>query len=303
MTAVTQDTLTTRRGYSIWRDKAGVAGVILVLGLVILAVFSHSLAPFDPGAIDLAARLTPPFWYEGGALSHPLGTDQLGRDVLSRIIFGSRVSLVAGLSVTLVAGAFGTFVGLVSGFVGGRTDTILMRWVDMHIAFPGLLLTLVILAVIGPSLATVVIALSVNGWMVYARLVRGVVLIARELPYVEAAEVVGCRPQRIIFRHILPNLAAPILTLAVLEFARIILAEAALSFLGVGIQPPDTSWGLDVAAGRNYLFTAWWLVTFPGLAITLTVLGINFLASWLRVVADPHEGEKRFARSVMSREG
>jgi len=285
-----------------WRDQAAVIGLGLLALLVATAILAPELAPFDPTAISIRERLRPPVWLDGGSWRHPFGTDHLGRDVLSRVIFGTRVSLIAGVSVVAIAGVFGTVVGLVAGFVGGRFDALVMRWVEVHVAFPGLLLALLIIAVLDPSLLTVIIALSINGWMVFARLVRNIVLSTRALPYVEAAEVIGCRPPRVIFRHILPNLAAPVMTLAVLEFARVVLAEAALSFLGVGIQPPATSWGLDVAGGRNYLFNAWWLVTFPGLAITFTVLGVNFLASWLRVVFDPHEGEKRFARSVANRE-
>ena len=290
------------RKYAWWRDYAAVIGIGVVLLLVLLAVFAPYIAPHDPVIPALRLRLRPPVWMEGGSWTYVLGTDHLGRDILSRIIYGSRVSLIAGVAVVAIAGTFGTVIGLVSGFVGGRIDTLMMRWVDVHIAFPGLLISLLIIAVLKPSLGTVIIALSINGWMVFARLVRSIVLSARQLPYVEAAEVIGCKPARTIFRHILPNLAAPLLTLAVLEFARIVLAEAALSFLGVGIQPPATSWGLDVASGRNYLFNAWWVVTLPGLAITITVLGVNFLAGWLRVVVDPYEGEKRFARAVANRE-
>jgi peptide/nickel transport system permease protein len=285
-----------------WRDTAAVIGIGVVLLLVLLAILAPYVAPHDPVLPSLRTRLRPPVWLEGGSWRHVFGTDHLGRDILSRIIYGSRASLIAGVAVVAIAGSFGTVIGLVSGFRGGRVDTLMMRWVDVHIAFPGLLISLLIIAVLKPSLVTVVIALSINGWMVFARLVRSIVLSARQLPYVEAAEVIGCRPSRTIFRHILPNLAAPLMTLAVLEFARIVLAEAALSFLGVGIQPPATSWGLDVSSGRNYLFNAWWVVTFPGLAITITVLGINFLAGWLRVVVDPYEGEKRFARAVANRE-
>jgi peptide/nickel transport system permease protein len=240
----------------------------------------------------------PPFWLDGGSLSYPLGTDALGRDILSRVIFGSRTSLLIGVSVVLVAGAFGTLIGLWAGYKGGRTDSVLMRIVDTQVSFPGLLIALLILAVIGASAQTVIIALSINGWMVYARLVRGLMLSLRESLYVEAAEVIGCKPRRVIFRHMLPNLSSPLLTLGILEFARIILAEAGLSFLGFGIQPPATSWGLDVSFGRDYMFAAWWLVAFPGMAISVTVLGVNLLASWLRIIADPQERDKRFARGV-----
>jgi peptide/nickel transport system permease protein len=191
-------------------------------------------------------------------------------------------------------------LGLLAGYHGGRTDSFIMRWIDTQVAFPGLLIALIILAVIGPSLPTVILVLSLNGWMVYGRMTRGLVLSVRQTAYVEAAEMVGCSAARVIFRHILPNLTSPLLTLGILEFARIVLAEAALSFLGMGIQPPAISWGLDVASGKNYMFRAWWLVTFPGIAISITVLAINLVASWLRLISDPQEREKQFARQMRS---
>lgn len=295
--------MTTRMAGAIgelWQDKAGFFGLLVMLTLVLVAVFAPFLAPHDPAAQSLADRLVPPFWMEDGNMDHPLGTDNLGRDILSRIIYGSRVSLAVGVGVVLIAGTVGTVLGLLAGYKSGKTDTVIMRWLDTQIAFPGLLLYLVILSVIRPSLTVLIIVLPINAWMVYAMLVRGVVLSVKETPYVEAAEIVGARARRIIFRHILPNLTAPLLTLAVLEFASAILAEAALSFLGLGIQPPAVSWGLDVAIGRDYVFNAWWLVTFPGLAIAITVLGANLFASWLRIVADPHEREKRFAAGIQT---
>ncbi len=287
----------------LWSDKVGLFGLAIVVGLVAVALLAPLIAPHDPTRGALQDRLKPPFWYAEGDASHLLGTDEQGRDILSRIIYGTRVSVLVGASVVLLAGTFGTLLGLVSGYRGGRWDAVIMRVVDTQVAFPGLLLALIILAVINPSAKTVIVVLALNGWMVYARMTRGVVLSVRETAYVDAAEIVGCRPGRVVFRHILPNLASPLSTLAVLEFARIILAEAALSFLGLGIQPPQASWGLMVAQGSNYLFSAWWLVTFPGLTIALTVLGINLLASWLRVAADPREREKRFAQSAAHQTG
>ncbi len=280
------------------RDKAGFFGVILITLLILMALFAPFIAPHDPAEQDLTARLVPPFWYEKGSMEHIFGTDHLGRDVLSRAIHGSRVSLWVGTSVVLIAGGFGVVMGLLAGYLGGRIDAFIMRWIDTQVAFPGLLLALIILSVIGPSLTTVVIVLALNGWMVYGRLTRSSVLSVRQSPYVEAAEIVGCRWPRVVFRHILPNLTSPLLTLAILEFARIVLAEAALSFLGLGIQPPATSWGLDVAVGKNYMFMAWWLVTIPGTAIAITVLAINLVASWLRLISDPQEREKQFARHM-----
>jgi peptide/nickel transport system permease protein len=285
-------------GRELWRDKPGFVGFVLVLLLVAVALLAPFLAPHDPGAVNLRARLVPPFWAERGRLDFPLGTDHLGRCVLSRVIWGAQVSMAVGAAVVALAGSFGVAVGVIAGYLGGRTDAIAMRLVDIQVAFPGLLLALVILAVVGPSVTTVIMVLALNGWMVFARLARAVVLSVRETPYVEAAEIIGAKPARVIVRHILPNLASPMLTLFVLEFARVVLAEAALSFLGVGVQPPATSWGLDVANGKNYIFNAWWLVTFPGLAIALTVLGVNLFASWLRLIADPFEREKMHARGA-----
>ncbi len=285
-------------GRELLNDKAGLFGFVVIVTLVFVAVFASVLAPYDPGSQNLIDRLLPPFWSDGGSWAHVLGTDNLGRDVLSRLIFGSRISLLVPLLVAVFAGGFGVTMGLVSAYKGGRTDSIIMRIVDTQVSFPGLLLALTILAVISPSTGAVILVLSINGWMVYARFTRGLVLSVRETQYVEAAEIVGCPPRRVIVRHILPNLTAPLLTLVVLEFAHIMLAEAALSFLGMGIQPPAISWGLDVAIGRDFLFSAPWLVAIPGLAIAVSVLGMNLFASWLRVAADPQERDKRFAASA-----
>jgi len=282
----------------LWRDKAGFTGIVMVVALILMAVAAPLIAPYSPTTQDLRARLAPPAWEDNGSWKHILGTDHLGRDVLSRVIHGSRVSLTVGAAVVLIAGTFGVVLGLIAGYRGGRTDSFIMRWIDTQVAFPGLLIALIILAVIGPSMLTVVLVLSLNGWMVYGRLTRGAALSVRQAAYVEAAEMVGCSSVRVVFRHILPNLTSPLLTLAILEFARIVLAEAALSFLGMGIQPPATSWGLDVATGKNYMFRAWWLVTFPGVAISITVLAINLVASWMRLISDPQEREKQFARQM-----
>jgi peptide/nickel transport system permease protein len=285
-------------GRELWSDRVSFIGFLILLALVLTAVFAPLVAPFDPTAQSLRARLLPPFWLPRGTVAHLLGTDYLGRDVLSRLIYGSRASLGIGVSVVALAGSFGVVMGLVAGYLGGRTDSVIMRVIDTQIAFPGLLLALIILATIGPTPATVIVVLALNGWMVYARMTRGIVLSLRQMPFVEAAEMIGCRPRRVVFRHLLPNLTSPLLTLMMLEFARVVLAEASLSFLGLGVQPPASSWGLDVATGKAYIFNAWWLATFPGFAIALTVLAINLVASWARVTSDPQEREKRFARQL-----
>lgn len=283
------------------RQRGWILAVSLLLLLAAVAVVLPWLAPYDPAAIKLSARLRPPVWEARGTWSNVLGTDNLGRDVLSRILHGARLSILIGAAVVAVSATFGVLVGLVAGFAGGRVDAALMRWVDVHVAFPGLLLSLVILVILGPGPGTVILALALNGWMVYARQIRSVVLSVRQLPYIESAEMAGARAGRILLRHILPNLAAPLITLMVLEFARVVLAEAALSFLGVGVQPPAVSWGLDVANGRNYLTSAWWLATFPGLSIALTVLIVNVAASRLRLALDPREREKDFARRLIAK--
>ena len=285
----------------LWGDRPAVIGLAVIILIILAAVGAPWVAPHDPAAQSVLARLKPPSWMEGGLPEHLLGTDALGRDVLSRLIWGARVTLLIGAVTCFFAAALGIIVGLTAGFLGGRVDNILMRLVEVQVTFPGILLILLIVGVLGAGTLTLILVLAVTNWMVYARLVRGTVMSTRQLPYVEAAEVVGCRPARVIFRHILPNLVSPLLTLAILEFTNIVLAEAAVSFLGFGVQPPQTSWGLDVATGRDYLFIAWWLVTFPGLAIVATVLSINLFANWLRETTDPEVRERRFARREAAR--
>ncbi|WP_367716559.1 ABC transporter permease [Nitratireductor sp. GISD-1A_MAKvit] len=287
----------------LWRDKTGLVSFVVLTAIIAMAVFAPLIAPHDPAAQSIAHRLTPPVWLERGVWAHPLGTDHLGRDVLSRIIWGARLTLLIGACVVLFGGALGTTVGLWAGYRGGRTDNILMRIVDIQVSFPGILLILLIVSVMGASVLTIIVVLSLTNWMVFARFVRGTVASLRQSAYVEAAEIVGCHPARILFRHILPNLITPLLVLSILEFTNIVLAEAAISFLGLGIQPPATSWGLDIASGRDYIFIAWWLVTFPGLCIVGLVLSLNMFSNWVRVTTDPQEREKRFARSQAARRG
>jgi peptide/nickel transport system permease protein len=276
----------------LWRDKAAFLSVVFLLLLVGAAIFAPLIAPHDPTHQSLVDRLRPPAWQGGGDWSTPLGTDGLGRDVLSRLIYGSRSSLVVGVAVVVLSAAVGVPLGLVAGYRGGRIDAVIMRAVDVQFAFPGLLIAITIIATVGASLTAVIIVLSLTGWMVFARVTRGAALSLSASAYVEAATIVGCRPRRIVFRHILPNIASPLLTLAVLEFAHQVLSEAALSYIGLGIQPPSMSWGLDIAIGQEYILNAWWLVTFPGIAIAATVLAANISASWLRVVLDPEQRDK-----------
>ncbi len=281
------------------RDKLGLVSLAFLVVLLVCAVLAPWIAPHDPNEINLSQTMLSPVWH-GGSWTYPMGTDWQGYDILSRLLYGARTSLFIGTMVVLLAGTFGVLVGLYAGYKGGRADRWLMGWVDVQVSFPGLLLAMLLIALVGGSVASVTVILAINGWMVYARLTRGVVLSAKERPFVEAAELVGCKPKRVVFKHILPNLTSPLTTLAVLEFARIILAEAALSYLGLGIQYPGVSWGLDVARAMDHeLFGNQWLIVYPGILLSLTVLSANLLSSWLRVALDPQEREKRFAATAI----
>ena len=271
------------------RDPIAVAGVVVLLIVLVAAVFGPYIAPYDPVDQDLVARLRPPFWHERGSLAHPLGTDNLGRDILSRMIYGARISVLVGLTVVSVGAVIGTAIGLIAGYFGGRLDTVIVGFVDVVLSFPGLLLALTVVAMLGPTLMTLIIALSMRAWVVYARVGRGQALALRQYQFVEAAQSIGSPVPRVLVRHMLPNLLPSIVTVAVLELARVVLAESSLSFLGLGVQPPGVSWGLMLAEGRNYMLTAPWLVTLPGLAIAATVLSANILASHVRRLVDPFQ--------------
>ena len=285
------------------RDKLGLISLGFLVVLVFVAVFAPWIATQPPSKGDLGNAMASPVWH-GGTWAHPFGTDWQGYDVFSRLLYGARTSLMIGVLVVLFAGTFGVLIGLLAGYKGGKTDRWLMGWVDVQVSFPGLLMAMLLIALVGGSIASITIILAINGWMVYARMTRGVVLSVRERPFVEAAEMMGCKPNRVVFRHVLPNLFTPLATLAVLEFARIILAEAALSFLGLGIQYPSVSWGLDIArAGDHELFGNVWLILYPGILLSLTVLAVNLLSSWLRVVLDPQEREKKFASRATASSG
>ncbi|MEO6124299.1 MAG: ABC transporter permease [Ilumatobacteraceae bacterium] len=281
------------------RDRLGFASLIFLVVLILSAIFGPMLLDIDPNTGNLSNAMQSPVWH-GGTWDHIFGTDWQGYDVLSRLLAGARTSLVIGVLVVFVAGTFGILIGLWSGYKGGRTDRWLMGWVDVQVSFPGLLLAMLLIALVGGSVASITFILAVNGWMVYGRMTRSVVLSVKERPFVEAAEIIGCKPKRVVFTHILPNLVTPLATLGVLEFARIILAEAALSFLGLGIQYPGVSWGLDISrAGDHELFGNQWLIMYPGLLLSLTVLAVNLLSSWLRVALDPQEREKKFAAAAI----
>jgi peptide/nickel transport system permease protein len=269
------------------RSPLMTAGLAMV-GLVVLCAL---LAPFvgtrDPIQQNLALANRPPVWQARGTAQAPLGTDQFGRDVWSRIVYGAQISLAIGTAASLLGALVGVTAGLVAGFYGGKVDVVVMRIVDLNLAFPLILLALAIAAILGPSLQNLVMVMALTTWMIYARVVRGVTLSLREREFIQAARAIGVDDSRIMWRHILPNLLAPVMVIWTLELARVILMESALSFLGVGVPPPTPTWGRMLAEGRNLLTTAPWIATFPGVAITLTVLGVNFFGDGLRDLLDP----------------
>ena len=260
---------------------------LLTFLLVIPAVLAPQVAPHDPLKGSLANRLRAPFWQEGGTIAYPLGTDKLGRDILSRIIHGARVSLMVSLVAIFVGGSIGTSLGLISGYFGGWVDALLMRLVDISLSLPTILLALVLVAAVGPSFGTVITVLVVLLWARYARLVRGETLSIKERDFIARARVAGASHRRIMARYILPNVANSLIVLATLQVGYVILLESALSFLGAGLPRPTPAWGLMIADGRELIVTAWWVSMFPGLAIMLTVLSLNLLGDWLRDHLDP----------------
>jgi len=256
-------------------------GLVIVAVTVVAAVFGPWIVAADPTALDLSMRLRPP------AAGHPLGLDELGRDVLARLVVGARVSLFVGVAVVGVSALVGTFIGAIAGYRGGVVDEVIGRIMDVLLAFPGILLAIALVAVLGPSLTNVVLALAVIGWVGYARLVRGQVLKVKELEYVQAARALGAGSSRILVRHVVPATLSAVTVQATLGMAGVIIAEASLSFLGLGVQPPTPSWGTMLDAGRSHLFDAPHLTVFPGLAIALLVLGFNFVGDALRDRLDP----------------
>jgi peptide/nickel transport system permease protein len=260
---------------------------LLMFLLVIPAVFAYQIAPYDPLKGSLAKRLRPPVWQEGGSVDNLLGTDKLGRDNLSRLIHGARVSLTVSMVAIFVGGILGTALGLISGYFGGKVDSLLMRLVDISLSLPTILLALVLVAAVGPSFGTVIIVLVVLLWARYARLVRGETLSVRERDFIARARVAGASHTRIMLKYIFPNVINSLVVLATLQVGYVILLESALSFLGAGLPRPTPAWGLMIADGRELIVTAWWVSMFPGLAIMLTVLALNLLGDWLRDHLDP----------------
>jgi peptide/nickel transport system permease protein len=264
-----------------------VAGVGFVALLLLVAAAAPLLAPQDPVRQSLRGRLAAPTWQGSDGRAHLLGTDHLGRDVLSRVIHGSRVSLVIGFSAVLVGGLLGAAAGLAAGFSSGRVDAAIMTLADAQLAFPFILLAIGIIAVLGPSFPTLVVVIGLSGWVSYARILRSQVLVLRSREFVESIHALGGSLARVVLRHVLPNVLSSIVVIATLELARAIVLEATLSFLGLGIQPPTPSWGGMVQEGREYLDSAWWISTFPGIVLMITSIVVSRTGDWLRDVLDP----------------
>lgn len=270
-----------------WYLRLGVLGGLVILALVMTAVFTPYLAPHDPYQQDLIKRLLPPAWMEGGETKYLLGTDRLGRDILSRIMYGTRVSLAVGISAVLMQVIIGVGLGLLAGYHGGKIDAGISFVVNIMMGFPFILLVMSLVAVLGPSLENIIIALGLTGWPVFTRVSRIETMKLREQEFVLAAISLAFKTKRILIKHILPNLLPSIVVLATVEVARAIIRESLLSFLGLGIQPPTPSWGKMLAEGRDYMLIQWWIAAFPGLAIFLAALGINLLGDALRDLLDP----------------
>jgi peptide/nickel transport system permease protein len=263
------------------KNRLGVGGLVIIVIVFFIAIFASLLSPYDPGKTDVSLKLKPP------SLQHYLGTDQLGRNVFSRMLYGSRISLSVGFVAVGISILIGILVGAMAGYKGGWIDSLLMRFVDIMLSFPSFFLILTVVAILRPNIYNVMIVIGITSWEGTARFVRAEFLSLRERDYVQAARALGVKDRRIIFRHILPNALAPVFVTASLGVASAILVEAGLSFLGFGVQPPAPSWGNILTEGRTYIFDAWWLTVFPGLAILITVLSFNLFGEGLRDALDP----------------
>jgi peptide/nickel transport system permease protein len=272
--------------YLVKKSPLTMVGLFIILILLFTAIFASFIAPYEADEINPPDRLKPP------SREHFCGTDPAGRDVFSRIIYGSRISIRIGVTVVSMAAVFGSLIGLISGYIGGKVDEIMMRITDVFFSVPYLILAMAIAAALGPNLVNAMISLAVVWWPIYARLTRGQALLIREYTYIEAARGLGAGNLRIIFRHILPNSFSPVIVQASLDFGNAVMFAAALSFIGLGAQPPTPEWGAMISIGRNYLRDAWWYPTFPGLAILITVLGFNLLGDGLRDILDPRLKER-----------
>jgi len=271
-----------------WDLKLGVIGGLIITGMLICAIAAPFVAPFDPYEQDIMERLLPPSFLEGGSAKHLLGTDSVGRDTLSRIIYGTRISLTVGISAVLIQVVIGVFLGLFAGYYGGKTDSAISFMVNVMMGFPFILFAMSLVAVIGPSLQNIIFALGITGWPVFTRVTRVETIKLKESEFVLCAKTLAFSTIRILLKHILPNLLPTILVLGTVEIARAIIRESLLSFLGLGIQPPTPSWGMMLAEGRDYMLSEWWLAALPGFAIFLSALGINLLGDAIRDLVDPH---------------
>lgn len=274
-----------------WRWAALQRAPLIPLGMITIlvcaAVLADVLTPYSPVDISLPDRLRPPFWERGGSLAHPLGTDPMGRDLLTRMIYGARVSLVVGVLGLLLGGGIGAALGLIAGYTGGRVDALLMRITDTTLSFPLILFAILLVVILGGSLLTVVLAMALVLWARFARVIRGEVLSLRERDFVAQARIAGSSPGRIILVHLFPNVRNTLVVLLSLQIGWVIIVEASLSFLGAGVPPPTPTWGSMIAEGRDYIASAWWVSFFPGLAILTTVLAFNLFGDWLRDALDP----------------
>lgn len=273
--------------YYFSRNKGAVIGLFVFLIILVLAIFAPLVSPHSPNEQNRQLLLSVPFWMDGGSFSYPLGTDAVGRDILSRLIFGARFSLFIGVVVVTLSVVVGVLIGLVAGYFRGRVDIVIMRIMDIILAFPSLLLALVLVAVLGPGLLNAMIAISIVNQPHFVRLTRAAVMAEREKEYVVASRVAGAGTFRLMFKTILPNCLGPLIVQATLAFSAAILDAAALGFLGMGAQPPTPEWGTMLAESREFISRAWWVVTFPGLAILITVLAINLMGDGLRDALDP----------------
>ena len=270
------------------RSPIGLAGAAITTFVIVLALISPYIVPHDPIRGNLRERYKPPGFISANGTTYLLGSDQLGRDIFSRILVGSRVSVLVGVVAVLIAGTIGVAYGLVSGFFGGRVDGFMMRICDAMLSIPFVIRVVAISGVVGPGLVTLILILGLSGWVTYARVIRGEVLKARANDYVMAAWSIGQRPLWVVLQHILPNVIASAIVLAALQVGITMLAESSLSFLGLGVKPPTVTWGIQLADGKSVINSAWWMTTYPGIAITITVLGVVFLGDWLRDSLDPN---------------
>lgn len=270
----------------ILRDRLAAIGLVIIALLAVVALLPTAWLPSNPTRANPALRLKPPV-FAGGTWNHALGTDNLGRDLLSRTVVGTKVSVVIALAAVLISATLGIGLGVISGYFGGAVDSLIMRLVDIQLAFPLLLLIIAVIAVVGSSLPILIVLLGISGWAQYARLVRAETLRVRTQEFVEASRALGTGGLRIVLKHVLPNVSTTIIVVGTFEIARVFLLESAVSFLGLGVQPPTPSWGTMIADGREYVYDGWWIATVPGMAIVLAVLAFNFLGDGLRDVLDP----------------